>query len=493
MTEKQGFELLKENTELKSELLFLKQEMAQLKRMIYGSKSERFVPSEIPGQLSLDIAPEENQAIKSTEEQIKIDAYDRKVTSDQKMHPVRQGFPENLRREIIIIQPKEDLSGYKKMGEEQTEVLEYTEPKFFVKRFVREKYVNEDTGKIIIGELPTRAIDKSMFGENLIAQIITDKYVDHLPLYRQIERFKRSGMTLSSSTLNDTVKNSCNLLKPLYQHLRDEVLADDYLQVDETPIKVLDPATKGKTHRGYHWVYHAVKKQLILFDYRPGRGREGPEELLKNFSGYLQTDGYQVYDAFAKRKDIILLGCMAHVRRKFDEAKLNDLNLSENALLLIQRLYIVEKTIREHSSITDEEILQLRKEMSLPALNDFESWLKMHLTDTLPKSAIGQAIQYAMPRIEKLRRFTEQPYLQIDNNLVENAIRPVAIGRKNYLFAGSHEGAERAAMIYSFFGTCKLNNVNPQKWLADVLVKINDTKTSELSSLLPANWKKTNT
>ena len=136
--------------------------------------------------------------------------------------------------------------------------------------------------------------------------------------------------------------------------------------------------------------------------------------------------------------------------------------------------------------------MQLRKEMSLPALHDFELWLKMHLTDTLPKSAIGQAIQYALPRIEKLRRYTEQAYLQIDNNLVENAIRPVAIGRKNYLFAGSHEGAERAAMIYSFFGTCKINNVNPQKWLADILTKINDTKTSQLNNLLPASWQQAN-
>lgn len=492
MTEKEGIELLKNYTELETKYAFLLQEMAQLKRMIYGSKSERFVPSEIPGQLSLDIAADEITALEKDVPPIKIEAHDRRIKTIDKKIPVRQGFPEHLPREVQIIKPGGDLTGYKKMGEEISEVLEYTEPKFFVKRFVREKYVNEDTGKIIIGELPTRAIDKSMFGENLIAQIITDKYVDHLPLYRQIERFKRSGMTLSSSTLNDTVKNSCNLLKPLYQHLRYEVISDNYLQVDETPIKVLDPSTKGKSHRGYHWVYHAVRKKIVLFDYRPGRGREGPEELLKNFSGYLQTDGYQVYDSFAKRKDIILLGCMAHVRRKFDEAKLNDLNLSENALLLIQRIYIVEKTIREHNSITDEEILQLRKEMSLPALNDFESWLKMHLTDTLPKSGIGQAIQYALPRIEKLRRFAEQPYLQIDNNLVENAIRPIALGRKNYLFAGSHEGAERAAMIYSFFGTCKLNKVNPQQWLADVLVKIKDTKTSQLSSLLPANWKLNN-
>ncbi len=489
MTIKKGYELLKENTELKSELLFVKHEMAQLKRMLYGARSERFVSSETPLQLSLDIAADEIQETEKEIPTIKIEAHDRKQNQEQKIHPVRQGFPEHLPRETIIIQPEGDLTGYKKIGEEQTEVLELIEPKFFVKRFVREKYVNEETGKIIIGDLPPRAIDKSLFGEHLIAQIITDKYVDHLPLYRQIERFKRSGMTLSSSTLNDTVKNICKLLMPLYQCLRDDVLSDNYLQVDETPIKVLDASKKGKTHRGYHWVYHAVKKKLILFDYREGRGREGPEELLKNFSGYLQTDGYQVYDAFAKRNDIILLGCMAHVRRKFDEAKENDLNLAENGLLLIQRLYIIEKAIRETTSITDEEIMRLRKEMALPALHDFELWLKMHLTDTLPTSAIGKAIQYALPRIEKLKRYTEQPYLQIDNNLVENAIRPVAIGRKNYLFAGSHEGAERAAMIYSFFGTCKLNNINPQQWLADILVKINDTKTSELSNLLPANWK----
>ncbi|HRG29529.1 MAG TPA: IS66 family transposase [Chitinophagales bacterium] len=376
---------------------------------------------------------------------------------------------------------------------ELTHVLEYTEPQFYVKRLVREKFVNAETRKIIIGQLPTRAIDKSMFGENLIAQIITDKYVGHLPLYLQIERYKRSGMTLSSSTLNDTVKNSCNLLKPLYQHLRAEVLADNYLQVDEKPIKVLDLTTKGKTHRGYHWSYHAVKKQLILFDYREGRDREGPEALLKNLPGYLQTDGYQVYDSFAKRKDIILLGCMAHMRRKFDEAKQNDQNLSENALLLIQRLYIIEKHIRAFSSLSESEIMQLRKEMSLPALHDFELWLKMHLTDTLPKSAIRQAIQYALPCIEKLKRYTEQPYLQIDNNLVENTIRPIATGRKNYLFAGSHEVAVCAVMIYSFFGTYKINKINPQQWLADVLVKINDTKTTELSNLLPANWNKPNT
>jgi hypothetical protein len=252
---------------------------------------------------------------------------------------------------------------------------------------------------------------------------------------------------------------------------------------------VLDASIKGKTHRGYYWTYHAVIERLVLFDYQEGRGREGPKGLLKNFKGYLQTDGYAVYDMFEKSEHITLLGCMAHARRKFEQAKENDLNLAEDALILIQRLYTVERAIRESVTITDEAINHLRQALSVPALNDFEQWLKLHLTTTLPQSAIGKAIQYALSRIVKLKRYTEQPWLQIDNNLVENAIRPIAIGRKNYLFAGSHEGAERSAMIYSFVGTCKLNNVNPQAWLADVMVRIKDTKMSQLESLLPQNWK----
>lgn len=489
MSEQEALELLKNYAQLQAEHEMLKQEMTQLKRMIFGSKSERFITPN-PDQLSLDM-PQDGDEPQAEQEKTKhIAAHARREQVDKKkIQPVRGGFPDHLPREVTIIKPEGDLIGYTKMGEERTEYLEMIAAKFFVKVLVREKYVNTTGTDIRIAELPTRAIDKGILGEHLIAGILTDKYVDHLPLYRQIERFKRDGVLMSASTLNDTVKNICRLLEPLYALMRSKVLASDYLQVDETPIKVLDAQVKGKTHRGYHWVYHAVKEGLVLFDYQEGRGREGPANLLKDFKGYLQTDGYGVYEQFEKNAHITLLGCMAHARRKFEQAKENDINLAENALVLIQRLYIIEKTIRETVTITENQIHQLRQELSIPALHDFEGWLKLHLTDTLPKSAIGQAIQYTLPRIEKLKRYTEQPWLQIDNNLVENAIRPIAIGRKNYLFAGSHEGATRAAMIYSFVGTCKLHNVNPQDWLADIMVKIKDTKMSNLESLLPLNWK----
>jgi transposase len=470
-----------------AKILLLQHELAQLKRLIYGSKSERFVGAENPQQLSLPLIEEEHQPTQSTSPAIHVDAHSRNKKQEEKKHPVRNAFPESLPREIIIIQPKGDITGYKKIGEEITEVLELVEAKIFVKRYVREKYISPDEQKIIIGQLPSRPIEKGLFGEHLIAQIITDKYVDHLPLHRQIERFKRAGIKLSASTLNDTVKNICALLTPLYDCLHTEVVSANYLQADETPIKVLDSNVKRKTHRGYHWVYHAVKKKLVLFDYRPGRGRAGPAEILKHYKGYLQTDGYNVYDAFAVNKNITLLGCMAHVRRKFDEAKDNDGNRAEYALQQIQKLYATEGDIRNNASLSADEIIQIRTEQSQPVLHELQRWMQENLQQVLPKSAIGVAIQYALWRWKKLYGYTENAALQIDNNLIENTIRPVALGRKNYLFAGSHEGARRAAIIYSFFGTCKLNDINPQQWLADVLLKINDTKMSQITTLLPTN------
>jgi len=217
---------------------------------------------------------------------------------------------------------------------------------------------------------------------------------------------------------------------------------------------------------------------------------EGPATLLKNFQGHLQTDGYGVYDAFDIKPGITLLGCMAHARRKFEEAKDNDATRAEYVLLRIQELYGIEREIRDNlSSLTAEQIVSKRKLKSKPILKGLEEWFKENQSQVIPKSPIGKAIQYALTRWDKLSRYTENAYLQIDNNLVENAIRPVAIGRKNYMFAGSHEGAKRAAMMYSFFGTCKLNNINPQEWLADVLPRINDIMLSQISELLKQSWK----
>ena len=236
-------------------------------------------------------------------------------------------------------------------------------------------------------------------------------------------------------------------------------------------------------------IYHSPQDQLVLFDYREGRGREGPEELLKEFKGYLQSDGYEVYNSFDKREGITHLHCMAHARRKFDEALTNDKARAEYVLLEMQKLYGVEKKIREEG-LNAPEAKAVRQEESLPVLTNLKSWLLENYQQVLPQSPIGKAISYSLQRWEKLCVYAGDGRLQIDNNLVENAIRPLAIGRKNYLFAGSHEGARRAAMLYSFMASCKKHDINPQHWLKDILENIADWPQKRIQELLPHHWKK---
>ena len=225
-------------------------------------------------------------------------------------------------------------------------------------------------------------------------------------------------------------------------------------------------------------------ERLVLFDYREGRGREGPTEVLKDFRGYLQADGYAVYEDFEKKRGITVLNCMAHARRKFDEAKANDLARAEYALTEIHKLYAIERQLR-NEGLTTAQRYNLRQQKSLPLLNDLKSWMLENYKSVLPKSTIGQALHYSLERFDKLMLYCADGKLEIDNNLIENAIRPVAIGRKNYLFAGSHQGARRAAMLYSFLGTCKINEVNPFEWLRATLVKIPTYPVNQLTDLLP--------
>jgi transposase len=463
----------------------LKSELAQLKRMIFGSKSERFLPGELPGQLSLDIDPAPQTPVPAPA--VKVESHDRRKKEKEKKHPLRMPFPKDLPVETTILMPPGDLSDYKEIGEEITEELELIEAKLFVKRTVRKKYARKDGEGVIIGELPSRLIPKGLFGPGLLTQVLIDKYVDHLPLYRQLQRFERAGVKLAYSTLADVPRQICPWLEPLYDELSRQVINSSYLQADETPTPVLDKNKKQKTHTGYHWVYRSPEARLVLFDYRDSRGREGPDEILKTFKGFLQTDGYAVYDDFENKKDITLVGCMAHARRYFEQALDNDRQRAEYVLGQIQKLYTIERTIREEQK-TPEEIFSLRQEKSLPVLEELKKWLDDNLMQVLPKSPMGKAMAYTLARWEKLLVYTLHPQLEIDNNLVENAIRPTVVGRKNYLFSGSHQGARRSAMIYSFFASCKVNNINPQLWLADVLGRIADTKTSRLHALLPNQW-----
>lgn len=275
----------------------------------------------------------------------------------------------------------------------------------------------------------------------------------------------------------------------LYDLHKQYVLASHYLHVDETTIQVLDDDKKGKTHQGYYWLYHNSEQKSVLFDYRRGRDHEGPDDILKDFQGHLQTDGYAAYDHFDKRPGIIMLGCMSHARRKFYDALQNDKDKSEYALVMFGQLYALERRM-EDEGLDKEEVLKLRQEQAVPVLKTLKEWMLKELPKVLPTSPTGKAMSYFLKRWDKLIVYTTDGTLKIDNNPVENAVRPVAIGRKNYLFAGSHDAAQRAAMIYSLFATCRYHQINPYDWLKDVLERLHLYTTSNMADLLPQNWKK---
>jgi transposase len=467
----------------------LQHELNSLKRMIFGSKHERFVPTaNNPAQTSLDLTVEQ-VATCSVIDAKKI-TYTRTTTdvTDKKEHPGRMKLPEHLERREIVIEPEEDVSGLKKIGAEITEELEYEPGNFYVNKIVRNKYVRPDSKGIAIAPMIERPLPKAIAGAGLLAHIVIDKYVDHLPLYRQVERFKRESINIAYATITDWISNTCALITPLYDLLKNLVLQSNYLHVDESPIKVLDKDKKGSTHRGFYWVYQNSILKMVLFDYRPGRGREGPEEMLKNFKGHLQTDGYPLYDFFKQQPNITVLNCMAHARRIFFDAKENDAARAEYALKMIGKLYDIERKAKAEA-LDHAGVLELRQKEAIAILEEFEKWMKAQYVEVPPKSAVAKAIQYCLGRWKELTLYTTDGKLNIDNNPVENSIRPVAVGRKNYLFAGSHEAAQRSAMLYSLLGTCKMHNLNPTTWLVDILKRLPSYPVNKIEDLLPHKWK----
>jgi transposase len=458
----------------------LEHQLEQMLRAYYGKKSERFILQPGPDQIPLPLDVESTPASEVKKETI---TYERKKPSGKSNHKGRLALPEHLEREIIILAPDYNTEGMVKIGEEVSEHLEFAPGKVYVKRVIRPKYAKPDGEGVIIAPMPSMPIERGVAGPGLLANILIEKYVDHLPLYRQIERYKREGVVIPSSTLSDWIARCGQLLEPLYETLKRKVIDSGYLQADETPIKVIDRNIKGKTHLGFYWVYRDPQNDLVLFDYRKGRSREGPGEILKGFEGFLQSDGWSAYENFDNGK-ITLFHCMAHARRYFDQAKDNDAARSEYFLKEIQKLYAVEKRAREEN-LNHAQRFELRQQQSLSVLRGLDLWLKENITQVLSQSAIGKAIAYSCSRWDKLMLYTSDGKLEIDNNLVENSIRPIAIGRKNYLFAGSHAAAQRAAMIYSLLGTCKLKGIEPFEWLKNILQVLPDHKANRLQELLP--------
>jgi transposase len=461
----------------------LRARVEMLQRMQFGQSRERFEGD--PAQMSLpfDAAPSE---VEQQQEEVKEKIeYIRKRPN----HKGRAKLPEHLPVQEIEIHPEGDLSDMVCIGKEVTEELECEPAKFYIKRYIRYKYAAKNGDGVRIGELPERVIDKGIPGAGLLAMILTGKYMDHLPLYRQKQIFTRENIRIPSSTIEGWTKEALIKLHPLYEQLIFDTKSKGYLQVDETPIKVLDSDKKGAAHQGYYWVYHAPLDGTVLFDYQPTRGQVAAKKLLDTFKGYLQTDGYAVYEKYGRKKDVTHLACWAHARREFERALDNDRPRAEKALLMIQQLYAVERQAREEKLAADQ-IKELRLTDSLPVINELGKWIFKEIKSTLPKSQIGKAMAYAYARWDALSAYLYDGNLQIDNNLCENAIRPVALGRKNYLFAGSHEAAQRAAMIYSFFAICKKHEANPFQWLKYTLENIMAINHKNLKDLYPQNYKR---
>lgn len=468
---------------LKREILYLKQELANIKRMLFGKKSERFVPDD--SQLTFFDTPEEKE-----DEKKEISTPSKKKKTLDKNKAVRKPLDENLPRVEIIIEPIENVEGLDKIGEVISEILEYKPGVLYVKRFIRPKYAKPNEEGVIIGDMPSLPIPKGNAGASLLAHLMVSKYVDHLPFHRQKKQFKRLGVELAESTINDWFKKSCKLLQPLYDKLYNTVQTSEYIMADETPMPVQSSEKENSTHKGYQWVYLSPLNNLVCFDYQKTRSREGPQLFFKDFKGAIQSDGYAGYHYLDNKKDITLLTCMAHARRKFEQALDDAPEEARHVLTEIQKLYAIEREAKENDLSFDER-KTLRLEKAKPILDALGIYLKsVQGKIYLPKSDMGKALNYTIKLWHRLIRYIEDGRYEIDNNPVERTIRPVALGRKNYLFAGSHTAAQYAAMAYSFFGSCKMNDVNPYTWLTDVLERISNFPANRLEELLPHNWNK---
>ena len=397
---------------------------------------------------------------------------------------------DKLETHEIVIEPEEvkaQPDGWKKISEERTSQLDWVAPKIIKRVFIRPRYVKAEC--FAIAPLPPQPIEQGMVGPGLLAQILVNKYEYHLPLYRQEKMFSQQfGVELSRKTMGCWVEQGAELLKPVYRSIREDLLAANYLQADETPIRYLDLDVKGKSQQGYLWAYSRPGGD-VLFEWRLSRSREGPQEFLKEFRGKLQTDGYAAYESLAKQRgDLTLVGCWAHVRRGFHEA-LTETKLAAWFVGQIGLLYAVEKKLREQKAGP-----QLRAAMrvwqSRPVLARMHRAMELIRRKTLPQGLLGQAIDYTLKRWEALTRFIDDGVLEIDNNLIENAIRPSAIGKKNFLFIGHPEAGERSAVIYTLLGSCRRHGINPFDYLKDLFTRLPAVKITQIKEFTPSAWAK---
>ena len=474
--------------ELTESYLVLFDQYSQLQRMVYGQRSERFIPESFPLPNLFD----QNNSIVATSELLKEKINYERNKPQKSNHKGRQLLSQcthlPVEREELPMQ--QDVSNMKRIGECIQEKLAFKPGKLYIKHFVRSKYVDPSNEKIVIADPVAEPIAKCEADISLLVFILICKFVDHLPEHRIIEILKRAGLKIPSSTINGWTHGTIKTLVPLSKHLLDQLKSSGYTQVDETRIRVQDGERQKSTHLGYMWYYYSPEQKIVVINYEQNRGREGPTNILKEYTGYIQTDGYEVYKSIVKANPAIAhVGCMAHLRRYFEQALSNDKEKAGYILEQIQLLYDIERILRDDNS-TIANRFALRKTLAKPILEHIHSKIEEYSLSAIPKTLWGKAITYSLNNWSAIEKYITNGRLEIDNNPVENKIRPIALGRKNFLFAGSHEAAERLAVIYSITGTCKANDVNPSDYLEWLLPKINDAKITKLDSYTPMAYKK---
>ena len=487
-------ESLKENANLKNEIAYLKEQLDWLKKQIFGQKAEKFVDTSSDKQLYFDgfdkIAPlEEKKSIKGHERS------GRKATGQDKISfpadiPVERHFLDLPEAEKVCKETGELLI---KIGEEVTSKLAHRPGSYFIKQIIRPKYAypkREEKG-IAIADLPETLLNRCQADESLLADILVNKYGNHLPLYRQAEIMAREKINISRQTLCQWTVRASLALKPLYDLMVTHLLASGNVFYDETPVDMLSPG-KGKTHQAYMWVLVgglSASPHYRIYDFCTNRCHENAAKMLQGYHGVLHSDKYGAYEALANKKQLIWCPCWSHIRRKFIEAESGDLTFRNWVLRQIRYLFMLERIAWARS---EEERLRIRKEKEEPIIQKLIDAVKDKLANgnILPKSKFREALGYFSGLIPYLKTYISHPWARLDNNVAERAVRPIAIGRKNWLFVGNEDGGEAAGIALSLIQTCRSLGINPREYLEDVMRRINSHPFNRLYELLPDHWQK---